>query len=73
MCFALPYKVNELKDKKAVTDIGEVDLSLVNKIKVGDWILVKDTLAVTVVSKKEAEDMINLLKKTRRAGGGNVC
>lgn len=73
MCIAYPYRIKTIKNKKAITDIGEVDLSLVSKAEKGNWILVKDNLAVTVVSKKEAEDMIELIKKTRRAGGANVC
>lgn len=73
MCMAYPYKIKKIKGAKAIIDNGEVDLSLVNEIKIGDWVLVKDNLAVTTISEEDALNMIELLDKARKAGGSNVC
>jgi hydrogenase maturation factor len=70
---AYPYKIKKIKGAKAIIDNGEVDLSLVNEIKIGDWVLVKDNLAVTTISEEDALNMIELLDKARKAGGSNVC
>ncbi|NTU70033.1 HypC/HybG/HupF family hydrogenase formation chaperone [bacterium] len=74
MCFALPYKIESIKNNIAIVgDNIQIDTVLAGKVKKGDWVLVKDKYAVNKISEKEALDMIELLDKTRKAGGQNVC
>jgi hydrogenase assembly chaperone HypC/HupF len=65
MCLTIPLKVREINKSKATMDDGRVvDVSLVGKIKVGDYLLVKLNLAVEKLSKKEAVSIRSAIKET---------
>jgi hydrogenase assembly chaperone HypC/HupF len=65
MCLAIPVKINKIVgNKKAIIESGEkVDISLLPKIKKGDWVFVQSGFAVKKISKKEAMKNISLFKK----------
>ena len=66
MCFELPFKIVSVKDKKATVDCfgrqSEVDLILVDGLKIGDYVLVKGNYAVSKIDKEEAKEVLDLLK-----------
>lgn len=67
MCFALPSKVLKIKEQKAVFEANgtrqEADLSLLPNVKIGDYILIQNKMAVKKVAKKEAEKILEMIEK----------
>jgi biotin synthase len=67
MCLTIPGKIKSIKDGIAKVDNGnrieEIDLSLIEKPRVGDWILYATNLAIHKVSKTEAAEIIALLEE----------
>ena len=65
MCFSLPVKVISNKRKKIQVKIGnkkkEVSGSLV-KVKVGDWVFLRNGFIIGKINKKEAKEILNLIK-----------
>lgn len=70
MCLAIPAKIISLTKKKAVVEADghkrRVDIRLVKDVKVGDYLLVHDELAVNKLGKAEA-------KKILKMAGGCHC
>ena len=66
MCFELPSKIVSIKDKKATVDCfgrqSEVDLIMIDDLKIGDYVLVRGDYAVSKIDKKEAKEVLDLLK-----------
>jgi len=66
MCLSRPVKVLKLNNKKAKVGFGkvksEVDISLLKNIKVGDWLLVTQNLAINKISQKEARNILKLVR-----------
>jgi hydrogenase expression/formation protein HypC len=62
MCLAIPSKVIKIKNNWATIQSGKhqhrVDLSLLKNIKVGDYLLVHDELAINKVSKADAKRIL---------------
>ena len=56
-------KVKSAKFKVKVTGDIIVDISLLEDVKVGDWLLVHRELAVNKISDKEAKNIFGLIKK----------
>ena len=74
MCLAIPGKVIEIKKDKnhAMIDYGEgtkreANISLV-EVKTGDYVLVHAGFAIEVLSKKEAEETLNLFREMLSQG-----
>jgi len=78
VCLAVPAKVLEIKGDKGIVDFGgirrEVNLSLVDNVKIGDYVLIHVGFAIQKIEKKEAEEtlkiwqeMTELLKEDFRA------
>jgi len=69
MCFELPFKIIDIKDKEAVVDcIGQkykVNLELVKDVKIGDYVMVQGNLAIDKVKRAEAEEILDLLKNEK--------
>lgn len=66
MCMATPVEILQKvngKKKAMVTGDKEVDVSLIDDAKKGDWLLVHGNLAVNKISKKEADNIFNLIGK----------
>ncbi|MFA5188045.1 MAG: HypC/HybG/HupF family hydrogenase formation chaperone [Patescibacteria group bacterium] len=65
MCLSIPYKIKKIIGQKAVVSTAnkksrEVSLNLLNKVKVGDWILALNNFAIQKIAAKEANQIINL-------------
>jgi len=66
MCLAIPIKVLELKNNKAIVDYmgekREVDSQLVKDIEIGDYAIISNGFLIKKVSAKEAEEIFNIIK-----------
>lgn len=67
MCLAVPMKVLKINGEFGDAELGgiikEVSLSLIDDIKVGDYILVHAGYAIQKVDEKEAIETISFLRK----------
>jgi hydrogenase assembly chaperone HypC/HupF len=62
MCFTIPGKIESIKKGVATVDEDKkIDLGLVTKVKVGDWILHNGDRAVKKISKKDAKTLIKII------------
>ncbi len=50
--------------------IHKANLSLVKNVKVGDYLLVHGDLALNKIKKKEAEQILKMIKKSKKQ---NIC
>jgi len=66
MCLAIPVKVLELKNNKAIVDYmgekREVDSQLIKDIEIGDYAIISNGFLIKKVSAKEAEEIFNIIK-----------
>ncbi|OGY24684.1 MAG: hypothetical protein A2Y57_00390 [Candidatus Woykebacteria bacterium RBG_13_40_7b] len=66
MCLATPVKVLKLDQNKATVDAlgkeNEVDVSLLNKVKIGDYLYASNGLAIKKVTRSDAEKVLELIK-----------
>ena len=67
MCFATPGKVTKIKGKIAFIEMPEhtheVDISLLKKVKVGDYLLCHDKMAINKIPANEAKQILKLKKE----------
>jgi len=74
MCLATPSKITKIKGDWAVVDSGKhchrVNLSLVKDAKIGDYVIVHGDLALNKIQKKEAEQILKMIKKSKKQ---NIC
>ncbi len=65
MCLALPGKIEKIDGDNAIIDYGGVkksaNISFLEDIKVGDFVLVHVGFAIEKVHNEKAEDMYNLM------------
>ena len=65
-CLTIPGKIKQISGKIAVIEqnskLRKINLVLLDKLKIGDWILVLNNMAVERISAKEAKQIINLYK-----------
>jgi len=76
MCFGIPCKIEKVNKNKATVKNGgkifDIDISLLPKIKKGDWILVQGDTAMRKISEKEAERCLAVFREFesgRKKGG----
>jgi len=66
MCLAIPSKVIKIENDWATILSGNhkhrANLSLLKNVKVGDYLLIHDELAINKVPKQEAEKIIQTIK-----------
>ena len=66
MCLTIPAQVTKLEEGKAVIrendKFKQVQISLVPNLKVGDWILYINDLALKKIPKNEAKEILELLE-----------
>lgn len=66
MCLAIPNKVIKINKNQATIQSGvhkhQVSLDLLKNIKVGDYILIHDELAINKMPKVEAEKILKIIK-----------
>lgn len=67
MCLAIPMKVVETNGTSGTVEIGgvkrKVDLSLVEKVKIGDYVVVHAGFAISVTDEKEALKTLALFEE----------
>lgn len=67
MCLALPGKVVKIQGEKALVAYGKrkksVDISLLKKIKVGDFVLISGKVAWKKVPLKEVKNILSFFEK----------
>jgi len=67
MCFAIPGKVIKIKGKIAFIEIPhykhQVDASLLKKVKIGDYLLVHQKMAINKIPKSEAQKILKLKRE----------
>ena len=63
MCQTMPIKIKEIKGKKAELEDGRtVDINLIEKLKVGDWVLAYANVATKKIADHEAKEILKLFK-----------
>ena len=66
MCLTIPAQITKLEKGKAIVRendrFKQIQISLVPNLKVGDWILYINDLALKRVPKKEAKEILELLE-----------
>jgi len=71
MCLAVPAKVLEIKGDRGVVDFGgirrEVSLSLIDDVKVGDYVLIHVGFAIQKLERKDAEEILKLWREVSEA------
>lgn len=67
MCLTIPKKVISVSGNAAVVEnpdgIGQ-EVKTIIDLKVGDFVLTQQNIVLEKIDKKEAEEILNLLKKT---------
>ncbi len=67
MCLAIPAKIIEKKGNTGIAEIGgvkrEVDLRLVEDIKVGDYVVLHAGFGIQILDEEEAAETLALLKE----------
>lgn len=72
MCLAIPIKVLELKNNKAIVDYmgekREMDSQLVKDIEIGDYAIISNGFLIKKISAKEAEEIFKIIKPPVETG-----
>lgn len=67
MCLAVPGKVIEVRNDRAIVDFGgikrEVVISLLDNVKIGEYVIVHAGFAIERLDKEEAEETLRLLRE----------
>lgn len=67
MCLAVPYKIISIKGSKAIADVmgvkKEIDIRVLDEVKVNDYVLVHAGFAIQKLDEKEADTTLNLLRE----------
>lgn len=70
MCLAMPSKVIVIKGKTAFVSSGnhqhKVDLSLVKNVKIGDYLLVHNDMALNKIPKTEAKKILKMINELNK-------
>lgn len=69
MCLAIPMKVEKIMGDFAIVSVGnvkrKVNISFVEDIKKGDYLIVHAGFAIEKLDKKEAKKMIEIIKELK--------
>ncbi len=67
MCLAVPYKIISKKGTKAIADVfgvkKEIDIRILDDVKVNDYVLVHAGFAIQKLDQKEAKITLDLLRE----------
>ena len=67
MCLAVPMKVIKIEGEEAVVELEgvkkEISLTLLDDVRVGDYVLIHAGFAIQKVDEKEAEETLELLRE----------
>jgi hydrogenase expression/formation protein HypC len=72
MCLAVPMKVIEIKGDMAVVESAglrrEVGTMLLDRIRMGDWVIVHAGFAISKLTKKQARQTLAIFEEGRFFG-----
>lgn len=75
MCLATPSKVIKIEKNWATVESGKhthrVNLSLLKNVKLGDYLLIHDELAINKIPKKEAQQILEIVQHHNIVNGPN--
>jgi hydrogenase expression/formation protein HypC len=67
MCLGVPAKVMEVKGASATVEVGgarrEISVMLLDRVKVGDWVILHAGFAIERLSPEEAEKTLALFRE----------
>jgi hydrogenase expression/formation protein HypC len=68
MCLGIPAKVLSVEDSKMgkADDMGtkiQTDFTLLEDVKIGDWVIIHAGFAISKLDEKEAQETIELIKE----------
>lgn len=76
MCLTIPGQVIEIKNQKALlktsSGVRQINIGLLSRVKVGDWLLATTDLAVKKIKARDAEEILELLAGKRVTNLKNV-
>lgn len=74
MCLSVPARVVSLEGDTAIVDVAgnrrEADVSLLEGVKPGDYVLLHAGFAIGVYDQAEAEETLSLLRELAQAASG---
>jgi hydrogenase expression/formation protein HypC len=69
MCLAIPMKVEKVIGKFAIVSLGnvkrKVNISFVENVKKGDYLIIHAGFAIEKLDKKEAEKTIKIIREIK--------
>jgi hydrogenase expression/formation protein HypC len=69
MCLAIPMKVEKVIGEFAIVSLGnvkrKVNISFVENVKKGDYLIIHAGFAIEKLDKKEAEKTIRIIRKIK--------
>jgi hydrogenase expression/formation protein HypC len=72
MCLGIPVRIVKIENNKAIGEIGgvkrEVDLTLVEEVKIGDYVILHAGFAIQKLDEKEAEENLKLIREIIEKG-----
>jgi hydrogenase expression/formation protein HypC len=72
VCIAIPALVTSMNGSEAVAEVGgqprQINVSLTPEVEVGDYVILRNGYATTVLSDQEAFEILELLEELARAG-----
>jgi hydrogenase expression/formation protein HypC len=67
MCLALPLRLTDIKGDTGVVEMGgitrKINLSMVEKPAIGDYVIVHAGFAIAIMDEKEAMETLNLVRE----------
>ncbi len=72
MCLAVPMKVIQIKGDMAIVESAglhrEVGIMLLDKVKLGDWVIIHAGFAISKLTRKQARETLALFKEVNLFG-----
>ncbi|MCD6578209.1 HypC/HybG/HupF family hydrogenase formation chaperone [bacterium] len=66
MCLAVPIKIIEVNDIKAIGEIEgvkrEVNVSLIPEVKIGEYVLLHAGFAIQIIDEEAAKEILSIWK-----------
>ena len=74
MCLAIPMKISEIRDTDTAVVVREetqmeINISLLNEPKVGDYVIVHAGFGIDLLDIQEAETRIQMFREMAEAAG----
>ncbi len=73
MCLAIPGRLEAMEGRSGVVDFGgirhRVDISLLDKVKVGDYLIVHAGFAIQILDEDEALETLHLIRQLEEMAG----